>query len=364
MPKKIKLFLLGFFIANLCLANMASPLQPGTKTSAAFGSSAISITKENILIKIDKDFNYAKFTVTYFINTPATSKQIPLLFVALDYNKGFKVWLDDSLVTVKNLPEGFINENPLGSNFKKSLSPSDENAQAVKIYWNAREYDNYLYSDLKYFETDLKKGAHKITVAYEAYAWRDKSNYTIQKSFRYALGPAKFWKNFEVLEVSIEQENADKEYKINFNKAPMILNNNKKIWSFTQLPADFISISFQKELPKSAKILLKIDPFYLMIILGVLLFGVNVWLVFRFRKLQPKNKTNPFVWLGSIVNCFLILASYSFFYFFIDYLIGTEASGHKGYSVFILLFYPILLLIYWGILFCWDRYLKQKGKLF
>lgn len=364
MIKKIKLFLLALCAANICLANMASPLQPGTKTSSAFGSSAISITKESILIKIDRDFNNAKFTVTYFINTPIAGKQIPLLFVALDYNKDFKIWLDDSLINLKNLPEGFINENPLSGNFKNSLSPSDENEQAVKIYWDARGYDNYLYSDLKYFEADLSKGAHKITVEYVAYAWRDKSDYAIHKSFRYALSPAKFWKNFEALDLTIEQEDADKDYKINLKNPPKVINKNKKNWSFTQLPADFINISYQKELPQSAKILLKIDPFYLMIMLGVLLFGANMWLIFRFRKQQPKNKTNPYVWLGSILGCFLILASYSFFYFFIDYLIGSEASGHHGYSVFILLFYPIILLFYWGILFFWDRYLKRKEQLF
>ncbi len=361
MTKKVKLFILALCIANICLANMASPLQPGSKTSTSFGSSAISISKESILIKIDKEFNNAKFTITYFINTPVAGRQIPLLFVALDYNKGFKVWLDDSLITVKNLPEDFLNDNTLASNFKNSLSPSDENEHAVKIYWDAREYDNYLYSDLKYFEADLTKGAHKVTVEYEAYAWRDKSDYTIQKSFRYALGPVKFWKNFEALEVTIEQEDANKDYKINFKSLAKVVNKNKKVWSFTQLPADFISISYQKKLPQSAKIFLKIDPFYLMIIFGLLLFGVNVWLVLRFRKIQTKNKTNPFVWIGSMVNCFLILASYPFFYFFIDYLIGPEASGHHGYSIFILLFYPILLLIYWGILFFWDRYLKQKA---
>lgn len=362
MIKKINLFLLALCAANICLANMASPLQPGTKTSSAFGSSAISITKESILINIDKDFNNAKFTVTYFINTPIAGKQIPLLFVALDYNKDFKVWLDDNLVSIKNLPEGFINENPLSGNFKNSLSPSDENEQAVKIYWDAREYDNYLYSDLKYFEADLSKGAHKITVEYVAYAWRDKSDYTIQKSFRYALAPVKFWKNFNELEVNIEQEDANKDYKINFNEAAKVLNKNKKIWSFTQLPADFISITYQKKIPKSASILLDIDPFYLMIMLGVLLFGVNMWLIYRYRKSHLDKKVNVFVWVGSLISCFIILASYPFSYFFIDYLIGTEASGHGGYSIFILIFYPFLLIFYWAALFIWDWYLKRKWR--
>lgn len=362
MHKKFTLFFVGLISASICLANMASPLQSGTRSGSAFGSSAISISKENILIRIDSGFNTAKFTVTYYINTSIAGNQIPLLFVALDYNKEFKVWIDDSLVSLKNLPENYINQNPLFYNFKNSLTPSDENSNVVKIYWDAEEYDNYLYTDLKYFEADLSKGSHKVKVEYIANAWRDKSDYTIKKSFRYALSPVKFWKDFGGLEVTVANENENTNYKINFENTTQASGN--KVWSFTKLPADFIHISYKKELPKSAKILLKIDPFYLMIMFGVLLFGVNMWLVFRFRKNHPKNKANPYVWLGSVLGCFLILASYSFFYFFIDYLIGPEASGHHGYSIFMLLFYPILILFYWGALFFLDKYLKRKGQHF
>lgn len=362
MLKNFTLLLLSLFFFTLCRANMASPLQSGTKTSAAFGSNAISITKESILIKIDSGFNNAKFTVTYFINTALAGNQIPLLFVALDYRKDFKVWIDDRLVSVNNLPENFLNENPFGNNFKNSLVPSNEEEKSVKIYWDANNYTNYLYTDLKYFEVNLSKGDHKIKVEYTAYAWRDKTDYSIQKSFRYALSPVKFWKNFNALEVSIEQEDAGKDYKINFDNKPAIVSSHKKVWTFSSLPADFINITYQMKIPKTAAFLIDADPFYLMIMLAFLLFGVNMLLVYNYRKKHVKNKMNPFVWAGSLLNCVIILVSYSLFYFLIDYLIGPEASGHGGYSFFIILFYPFLLLFYWGTLFFWDWYLKRKWR--
>ena len=364
MFKNFVLLLSLWLFAFAAHANMASPYYDGTKVGSPFGSNAISITKEQIFIKIDKDFNTAKFVVTYYINTPISGTQIPLLFVALDYSKDFKVWVDDSLVEIKKLPENFIRQNTFLDNFRNSFPPNENYDDRVEIKWEKEEYEDYSFSDLKYFEADLSKGTHKIKVAYTANAWRDKSDYIIKKSFRYSLTPAKYWKNFGSLHVEVEQEVAEKNYTINFGDGLTKIAALKKSWEFTKLPAEYINISYKKEMPKAAAFVINADPFYLMIVFGLLLFLGNMRLIYGYRKRPVQKITNPFVWFGSIVGCFLILVSYSFFYFFIDYLIGPEASGHMGYSVFMLGIYPILLLIYWGLLFFYDWYLKRKLKLF
>jgi hypothetical protein len=363
MMKKIILLFVLYFFVNGTKANMASPFQEGTKVGSPFGSSAISITKEQIFIKIDSSFNSAKFIVTYYINTAFDGTQIPLLFVALDYEKDFKVWVDDRLVIVQNLPENYIRQNPIFNNFKNIYSEQEKDSDRIKIYWDKDEYDDYLFKDLKYFETSLNKGIHKIRVEYTANAWRDKSGYSIKKSFRYSLTPAKYWKDFGSLEVEVEQADADKIYEINFESKPTSQTSKNKIWSFTKLPAEFIKIQYQKPVPAAPAYLINTDPFYLMIIFGLLIFTLNGWLVYRFRKNHKQKGVNHFVWVGAIIASFLILVSYSFFYFFIDYLIGPEASGHGGYSILILIFYPVLLLFYWGSLALFDLYLKRKWKL-
>jgi len=146
---------------------MSSPVQERTLTSSAFSSKDINILSEKIDIKIDKEFKTAKFIIEYTIQSDVIGRQIPLLFYAQDYKDSFFVWVDNQRVGIQNIPDKYTHfgNSPFsGFSGVKHGNDNKNESDEVSIYWNKNSGYVYKINDLKYFETDIIKGIHKVRV--------------------------------------------------------------------------------------------------------------------------------------------------------------------------------------------------------
>lgn len=342
---------------------MSSPIGEGTMTGSAFTSKDINILSENIQIKIDKDYKTGKFIVEYTIQSDILGKQIPLLFYARDYKDSFLVWVDNQRINIQNIPEKYIHiDNSPFSMFSGSFEKNNQlnGSDEVSIHWYKNSGFVYKLNDLKYFETDIAKGTRKIRVEYTANVWTNISGWIKEYSFRYSLTPAKFWKSFGTLNISVEQEGTVRQLSTNIGQPVEKTFQAKNNWTFTKLPDEYIEFSYTPKANTLAKTLITIEPFGLSIIAGIILFGLHLLFVLWYRRQFPNKKYSPVVILGSLIIPFLILLSYMYSYDIIDNLIGEDAGRHHGYIFLVIVFYPILLPIYWTILWLLDRHQKRK----
>jgi hypothetical protein len=361
---KIIILLILLFAGQFCKANMSSPILEGTMTSSAFTSKDINILSENIQIKIDKDFNTAKFIVEYTIQSDLTGRQIPLLFYAQDYKDSFFVWVDNKRVSIQTIPEKYTHFDNSPFSLFSSLKDNDNRKNErdeVTIYWWKNSGFVYKLNDLKYFETDIAKGTHKVRVEYTANAWTDISGWIKEYSFRYSLTPAKYWKSFGVLNISVEQNGSVRQLSTNIGQPIEKTFQGKSSWTFSKLPDEYLEFSYTPKANNLAKVLITIQPFGLSIIAGILLFALHLFFVLKYRIKFINKKYSPVVILGSFVIPFLILLSYMSSYELIDNAIGENAGRHHGYVFLVIVFYPIILPIYWTIVWLLDR--KQKRKM-
>jgi len=125
-----------FLTAQLCLANMGSPVYKGTYSSTAFTSRDVDILREQIHLTIDKGFKTARFTIEYVVQTDIEGKQIPLLFVADNNNGDFNIWVDNQSVRLLDIPKEYkVTVNTPFERFKNSFNPisQDNELETVEI---------------------------------------------------------------------------------------------------------------------------------------------------------------------------------------------------------------------------------------
>ena len=337
---------------------MASPFEEGTLASSAVSSNDISILTETIHIKIDSDFKTARFIVDYQIQSDMDGLQIPLLFYAQDYKDSFIVWVDNKKISIQNVPESY-SEHSRFMRFSDSFEKSDTGDE-ITIYWQANSGYVYKLSDLKYFETDIGKGIHTVRVEYIANVWTDYSDWLKVYSLRYSLSPAKFWKSFGTLTVNLKQEGIVRQLSTNLGEPVEKAFQAKSSWTFTELPGEYLEFSYKPKPGKFAAVLISVQPLGLAIAIGIVLFGVHLFLVRRYRRKFATKKYSPVVIGGSILVPFLFLVSYSCSYPLIDFSIGEEAGKNHGYVFLIFAMYPVLALAYGMIMWLLDRLQKRK----
>lgn len=357
---KIKLVFFFALLANICQANMASPMRTGTINANALSSKNVSILKEHIGVRIFKGFKTAQFDIEYSINTRIEGGQIPLIFLAKDYKGDFKVWVDDQLVNIQEIPNYIIKpkDSPY-ANFENSFDYTESGYNYIKINWTENGHNLYKLDDLKYFEASLKKGDHKIRVSYTANVWVYNAEWVKEYSFRYALAPAAYWKSFGGLTVTIINESGLDSVTTNLGnpiegKFATISN-----WKFNKLPLDIFEINYHPVICNLASLLIAIDPFVLMIICGVLLFTFHLWLSIIYRKKNLNKRISWVVMLGSLLFPFLILSTFIASYLIIENLLGEHASTRMGYYFLIFGFYPLVALIYLLVMFALDWLVKK-----
>lgn len=358
MRKQTVLLLLWLGCAIAANANMASPVVEGTLSASGISSKDISISAEKINIHINAAFTSALFTVQYSISTAAEGKQIPLLFYAVDYKDSFRVWVDGVQVNIQAVPERYF-ANTRFATFGNAFQ-NGSNGDEVAIAW--QEHSRYIcrLNDLKYFETNLSKGVHHIRVEYVASPWEYHGEWMKTYSFRYSLSPARFWKSFGSLEVSIEQDGAAQNLSTNLGTPAPQQNGRIKTWRFNKLPSEYIEVSYQPAPGKLAATLIFIDPAGVSFLMGIVLMLLHLFLVMQYRRRHLAVRFSPVVIIGSIVVPLLALIGYMWSYGWIDGIIGADASGRHGYTFLVILLYPIILPVYWFAMWLIDRLYKRK----
>lgn len=360
--KNLKTIFLLLLTVHFCFANMASPMREGSKNASAFSSKDVAILHENIVVHISQDFKTAKYTIEYTIKSDVVGGQIPLLFLAQDFKDNFTVWLDGKPVAIKNIPEQYYKtQNSPFANFTNSFTDIVDNNQYISIYWQPRHKVQYNLDDLKYFETNLTQGEHKIRVEYLANVWVDKSNQWINEySFRYSLAPAKSWKSFESLDITVFQDGNVKPLTTNLGNPREGKFDTMSTWNFNKLPADSFDIYYKPEIKGTAKTLIAIDPFGIAFLSGIVLMLIHIVLNYWHRKRNAIKKYSWVVIIGSFIVSYLMLHIYFISYAIIDGLIGVDASGRHGYYFVIVIFYPVLVVVYMAIMWVIDVIMRKK----
>lgn len=357
-----------FLIGRLCFANMASPIRVGTLSGSAFSSRDIDILKEKIYLKVDKDFRTAFYRIEYFIRTDRNGRQIPLLFHAKDYKGDFKVWVDNQEVKLLDIPSEYITTaNSPFENFSNSFEQPSRNGEqeTVVIYWQKDDGIVYNLNELKYFETDLTKGEHLIRVEYTANVWTDLSDWVKEYSFRYSLSPAKNWKSFGSLEITLDASdfNFNSSLTTNLGQPTNGQLDSISVWNFSKLPADYFEISYKPKISAFAKTLIAIGPFRLTLIFALLIAFLHFISIKKYRKSKPTKKYSWVVIAGSIILPFFILISYMASFSIIDSVIGNEdgTGNYRGYASLVIIFlYPLLFPVYWIIMWLVDERIKAR----
>ncbi|MEI6088082.1 MAG: hypothetical protein WCR66_10865 [Bacteroidota bacterium] len=358
---KSKLIVAFILLSHLCIANMASPIREGSKNASAFSSKDVNILHENIVVHISSDFKTAKYTIEYLVESDLIGGQIPLLFLAKDYKDDFNVWVDDQRVNILDIPNYII--KPKDSPFEKfsnSFNDLIDSNQYLSITWIHNNNTLYNLDDLKFFKTNLQKGIHKIKVEYTAKVWVYYNEWLKNYSFRYSLEPAKYWKSFGGLSISIIQDYTSNFITTNLGNPNAGISGLTSNWKFNTLPGDLFIIEYKPVISNLAQTLISIGPYGIMIFCGILFFALHFVFVFWYRK---KHLVKRFSWVliaGSFVVPYLILHSLFLSYDMIDKILGEDASRRHGYYFLILFWYPIMVICYLAIMWLLDTIVKRN----
>ncbi|MDY3317675.1 hypothetical protein PG630_10180 [Riemerella anatipestifer] len=340
--------LLSLFVVQLVNAKI-SPYRDGTRSASAISSKNIAVLSEKIHIKIDSSFNEAYFVIEYVIKSEVSGKQIPMLFVAEDFSRDFKVWYDDKQVEVLNYEGSF-------SNFPYVKQTKDSNV-AIKVAWDKDgAYDEYI-SNLKYFETNIVKGIHRIRVTYFASSWEYCGGWISEKTFRYSLVSAKYWKSFRNFELIIEKQGNEK-YTVNIDNE--IIQDKMKTWKFDKLPADYLKIELKPSISLFSNILFFFNPFLLSLISVSILVFFHYKMVKNYRRKNISKRFSIVVILGSIIVPFVGFLLYIGAFNLIDFSLEIYACKKRDYILLAILFYPEIFLFYWILFWFIDKEYKRK----
>ena len=327
---------------------MASPLQPGGFPMSAVSSKDIDILKEDIQIKIDKYFQKAAYRVKYTIRNEQAGVRIPLLFQARDYYNYFRVWLDGKRVELKEIDyllTDTVRFNQFSNNFKHTANSVNN---AIEIPYDKQIKRSFPLSDFRYFEVNLSKGTHQILVEYTGKVWIDHSGWLNEYSFRYFLAPAKEWKSFHELNVYVDASAFDQSIHSNLSSPDSGSFKGTAYWKFSEIPADYIQITFSPKPNAFAKFLISIGPLIIAIVFILLILIMHISLIRYTRKKALDLLARSVIILGSLIFPLFILLSFGFAYEWIDYTIGTYAGRHQGGYIFILIYlYIFLMPLYW-----------------
>ncbi|MDW7691725.1 hypothetical protein R9C00_16730 [Flammeovirgaceae bacterium SG7u.111] len=361
---KILLTILTILLSLPCWANMASPIQEGTWAATPFISKYVDILREKIHITPDRDFRTAKFTIEYHINAGRSGEQIPLLFYASEFKESFKVWVDGVEINLSTVPEAYteLEGTPFSDfgYFFETKGWSDTKQVHIENFPSGGFYVSI--DDLKFFETDLAEGNHLIKVEYVAEQWVDRSWWVKEYSFRYALSPAKYWKSFGELEITLDASGTNRNFVANIGQPTKGDLASTAVWTFSALPTEVLIISHIPEMNAKASMLLAISPTGLAAIFAVILMLFHFLAMWLFRKTNSEKRFSWVMIIGCLAIPFAALVAYIFSFGIIDDAIGPDAGNYHGYTFMVIVYYPILLAVYWLFMWLVDRQMAKRFR--
>jgi hypothetical protein len=215
--------------------------------------------------------------------------------------------------------------------------------------------------NLKYFEADLTKGEHRIRIEYVANVWTDMSGWVKEYSFRYSLSPAKSWRSFGSLEITLDASDFNSALTSNLGKPKNGQLDSISVWNFSELPSDYFEIIYKPEISAFAKIMIAISPLRLTLIFSLLIALLHFISIKKYRKGEPTKKYSWVVIAGSIILPFFMLISYMVSFSIIKWFIGVHAGNYHDYTSFlVMILYPLLMPIYWVIMWLADKRIKGR----
>ena len=323
--------------------NMAAPWIKGTNNSDGYISNQIDILHEQLNININ-DLYTADFEITYTIKSGISGMQIPIIFDDYqDTDSTFRAWLDGIEVEVTQIPSIY--------------------EDSIKEKWAHELRANYssLASDLsafKYFEVNLDKDSiHQIQVNYTGRATVNLWNPVCSYTFEYNLRPAKFWKNFEGLDIVIDASKTNKEYTSNLSDTTPFKGIQR--WYFDTIPQDKLTISYQPEISENAQFFIGVGAGGIALFVTFLLAMFHIYIIYCQRKKNPLVKFSVTAIIGSFIIPLIFCISYIFAHNFIDWFIGEHASGRHGYTFLVFFTYPFLFVFYLTICLIIDLGFKK-----
>lgn len=348
MPK----FLIAFFVLlqiHAARANMASPVNEGTMSARMLTSKDVRILKESIHIKLDRFFKRADYRIEYHVRSNQKTNQIPLLFFAMDRNEKFqfRVWLDGKPVNL--ISDTIRSREELDERNKAFIKAyTNENytsTTCVRVNWGSYSDRCIDLDDLKYFEAELTKGDHIIRVEYVGSVWEDRSDWVEKKSFRYSLSPARYWKSFGTLELTIDATDYPYPLKLKVGEHSQSVQSKQVHRNYSTLPGDCIIIENDPNISAFAKFLIHLGRGWLALIICILLIVIHTLQLYYWNNIDNNALRFGLFLLLTFVVSFIVCDSIHLAEQFIDKAIGPTASGFHGYSV-ILIF---LIVLVWPI---------------
>ena len=302
----------------------------------------------------------ATFTIEYDIETDVDGKQMPLLFYAMNYDANFDVWVDGKWIEATNLPDNYYDAFALRlANFS-----GNHLYELDIVHWDGDNSATYKYQDLKYFETSLTKGFHKIRVQYVALRSSWRSSFVMPSSFSYSLAPAKYWRSFGTLQIILNTHNYPATRTTSLDHYKHLSTDSLMVWDFKALPADVFQIDCEPKVSWLAWVLLKLNPFGLTIILALCLLGAHIRQIVNYRKEEPDEKLPSSIrsW-----DAFIPIVLFFFFLFsfgLINMVIGANAGNElNGYVVMFAIIVTVIFAgIYLNVMLLVDAIVKQMLK--
>lgn len=242
--KYICLLLVLYAQIQAVWANMGMPVLRKGEPNNAFVSRYVDVLHERIDIFPNARQKSVFFRVEYIIQSDTAGKQIPLLFLALDAEQFYglhhtvlpmKIWLD-------NMPIKLQDSLPVGA------------SEFLELYFKKDSITNkHLESKMRFFEVDLSKGKHTIRVEYDVSISYDRRHYLNEYLLNYSLAPAKEWRSFGTLEVSLHAPCYEFDYlRSNLEAGKVSQSDSLVVWRFNSLPTDVLSIQYKYKVPALA----------------------------------------------------------------------------------------------------------------
>lgn len=337
-------------------ANMAEPVDHGTYFSTPFTAEFVDVVREDIHVKIDSTFSFAQYTITYYLESDSTGLQVPLLFYASDIVDSLRVTHNGQRVALTQVPSSLHGAGKEGfQSFERYFSTGSRDLLSTSFPYREEGFGFVVNpEDFRYFAVDLSSGKHQITVTYTASAWKDGWDWVNEYTFRYALAPAKYWRSFGQLNVTVDATDFTSVLSINLAKTDKSFQKEIHSWHFSELPAEVFLLQYDPPVSFLAKALIWISP------LGVAIFFLAICLVLQLKLVSQVNR-----W-GNIVLVILLpligIMAFWFAFGLIDWSIGEEAAGNHGYIFFAIVAYPVILLIYYTFLQIGFKILDRKVK--
>ncbi|MCX7743350.1 MAG: hypothetical protein N2167_02170 [Flavobacteriales bacterium] len=355
--------LLLLYNKSFLYANMANPIITGQYGTSAFISRYVEIVMEDIHISVSNDIQNAFVKINYLIDCKKSGKQVPMLFLAYNFRSNFTIKVDEKPIELLDVPESFYipdTNNFYGFYYLYKPEELTGEPKAIVKWSDYEDYEIMNLHDMKYFELSLDSGMHKIEVTYWTSASIDRNDWINEYIFKYSLSPAKYWSKVGIISVTLTIANDKTHVITNLGEPAEGTLPYQAKWVFSGVPQDYINIEIHPKPNFWANILIKISPFYLSLILGLIFSSIHYIAFIKYRKEYLNKKFNTVMIGGSFLIPFITIIAYMAFFPLIDYVIGIHASKYHGYTFLSMFFYfiitPVYLLIAWIV----DRLTKKK----